>query len=88
MAGGERGRGTKRDHARFTFIMAQQDLCALHCGTGTCTRASPLRAEQRVVIVLLIRMVGLIIGHRHRNGGGQALTPPAAGSGPTAGAAA
>lgn len=67
--------------------MAQQDHRALHCGTGTCTRASPLRAEQRVFIVLLIRIVGLIIGHRHWNGGGQLSTPLPAGSRPAAWAA-
>lgn len=67
--------------------MAQQDLCALHCGTGVCTRASPLWAEQRVFIVLLIWIAGLLLGHRHRNGGGQVPTPLPAGCRPAASAA-
>lgn len=61
----------ERNHAWFTFDLSKRGGLP----RGARARPRPLRAEQRVLIVLLVRVVGVILRHRHRDGGGEELAP-------------
>lgn len=56
---------------RFTFDLSK----GRGLPRGAHARASPLWAEQGVLIVLLVGVVGLVLGHGNRDGGGEELAP-------------
>lgn len=53
------GEMAKRNHAWFTFNLSKGH--GLPCGAGA--RVRPLWAEQWVLIVLLVGVVGVVLGH-------------------------
>lgn len=55
----EEMRMTKRNHAWFTFNLSKGH--GVPCGASA--RVRPLWAEQWVLIVLLVGVVGVILGH-------------------------
>lgn len=60
-----------RNHAWFTFNLSKGH--GLPCGARA--RVRPLWAEQWVLIVLLVGVVGLVLGHGNWDGGGEELAP-------------
>lgn len=65
------GEMAKRNHAWFTFDLSKGH--GLPCGAGA--RVRPLWAEQWVLIVLLVGVVGVVLGHGNWDGGGEELAP-------------
>lgn len=65
------GEMAKRNHAWFTFNLSKGH--GLPCGARA--RVGPLWAEQWVLIVLLVGVVGVVLGHGNWNGGGEELAP-------------
>lgn len=61
----------KRNHAWFTFNLSKGH--GLPCGARA--RVRPLWAEQWVLIVLLVGVVGVVLGHGNWDGGGEELAP-------------
>lgn len=68
---GDGGEMAKRNHAWFTFNLSKGH--GLPCGARA--RVRPLWAEQRVLIVLLVGVVGVVLGHGNWDGGGEELAP-------------
>lgn len=66
-----RGEKAKRNHAWFTFNLSKGH--GVPCGASA--RVRPLWAEQWVLIVLLVGVVGVVLGHGNRDGGGEELAP-------------
>ena len=66
-----RGGNGKRNHAWFTFNLSKGH--SLPCGASA--RVRPLWAEQWVIIVLLVGVVGVVLGHGNWDGGGEELAP-------------
>lgn len=65
------GEMAKRNHAWFTFNLSKGH--GLPCGARAWVR--PLWAEQWVLIVLLVGVVGVVLGHGNWDGGGEELAP-------------
>lgn len=65
------GEMAKRNHAWFTFNLSKGH--GLPCGARA--RVRPLWAEQWVLIVLLVGVVGVVLGHGNWDGGGEELAP-------------
>lgn len=65
------GEMAKRNHAWFTFDLSKGH--GLPCGAGA--RVRPLWAEQWVLIVLLVGVVGVVFRHGNWDGGGEELAP-------------